>query len=97
MCAAKKQVSDLLKESGVTADEESLTVMMNKLEGKSIPELIAEGAKDLASVPSGGAAPAGGAAADAGAAAPKEAEKPKEEEPEEDIEMDGLFGGEDDY
>ena len=69
---------------------------MSKLEGKSIPELIKEGSKDLATMGgSGGAAPAGGA----GGAAPAEAaaeEKPKEEEPEEDVDMGDLFGGGDD-
>ena len=70
--------------------------MMSKLEGKSIPELIKEGSKQLASMPSGGG---GGAAASApaagGAAAEKEA-APVEEEPEEDIDMGDLFGGGDD-
>merc|ERR1719464_1088184 len=84
---SKKDVEDLIKASGVTADAESLTVMMNKLEGKSIPELIAEGQKDLAVCSGGGGAAAGEAAA---------AEKPKEEEPEEDVDMGDLFGGGDD-
>lgn len=93
---AKKDVQDLLKASGVTADDASLDVMMKKLEGKSIPELIKEGSKDLcASTPAGGAGGAGPAAA---AAAPAEAEKPKEEEKEEEVEdIGGLFGDEDDY
>lgn len=96
LCAAKKDVEDLLKASGVTADAADLTIMMKKLEGKSIPELIKEGKKDLA-VSSGPAAAAGGAAAaGAGAAAAKEEAKP--EEPEEDVDMGDLFGGgEDDY
>lgn len=85
-----------MKASGVAADEESLNVMMSKLEGKSIQELIAEGSKGLASMPSGGA---GGAAAASGgdAGAPKEDKKEeKEEEPEEDVDMGDLFGGGDD-
>ena len=97
---AKKDVQDLLKASGVTADDADLTVMMNKLEGKSIPELIKEGSKDLAAMPSGGSggAAAGGAGgADAGADKPAEKEKPKEEEPEEDVDMAGMFGDDDDY
>ena len=93
---AKKDVQDLLKASGVSADDASLDVMMKKLEGKSIPELIAEGSKDLcasSSAGSGGAGPA--AAADA---APAAEEKPKEEEKEEEVEdIGGLFGDEDDY
>jgi len=69
--------------------------MLAKLEGKSLPDLIKEGSKDLASMPSGGAAPAGGAAA-GGAAAAAPAEAKKEEEPEEDVDMGDLFGGGDD-
>lgn len=99
MFTAKKDVQDLLKASGVTADDESLTVMMNKLEGKSLPDLIKEGSKDLAAMPAGGSGAA--AAADTGAAAggdagAAEAEKKKEAEPEEDVDMGDLFGGGDD-
>ena len=95
MPVAKKDVQDLLKASGVTADDASLDVMMSKLEGKSIPDLIKEGSKDLcASTPAGGA----GAGPAAAAAAPAEEEKPKEEEKEEEVEdIGGLFGDEDDY
>ena len=86
----------LLKASGVEADTDSLDIMMSKLEGKSIPDLIKEGSKQLASMPSGGGG--GGAAASApaaGGAAAKE-EAPAEEEPEEDVDMGDLFGGGDD-
>merc|ERR1719362_2658447 len=82
---SKKDVQDLLKSSGVEADDESLTTMINKLEGKSIPELIAEGNKSLASMPSGGA----------GAGDEKKEEKEEEKE-EEDVDMGDLFGGGDD-
>jgi len=67
--------------------------MIKKLEGKSLQDLIKEGTKDMASVPSGGAA-AAGPAAGAAAAAPKVEEKP--EEVEEDVDMGDLFGGGDD-
>ena len=88
-------MTKLLKDSGVEVDKTSLTLMMEKLSGKSIPDLIKLGQKELASMPAAGAAPAGGAAA-AGGAAP--AEEKKEEEPEEDVDMGDLFGGgEDDY
>ena len=71
--------------------------MINKLEGKSLPDLIKEGSKDLAAMPAGGSG--GAAAADAGAAAgdaPAKEDKKKEEEPEEDVDMGDLFGGGDD-
>ena len=86
----------LLKASGVEADSASLDIMMSKLEGKTIPELIKEGSKQLASMPSGGG---GGAAAATPAAGAGEAAKeaaPVEEEPEEDVDMGDLFGGGDD-
>ena len=86
----------LLKASGVEADSASLDIMMSKLEGKSIPELIKEGSTQLASMPSGGG---GGAAAATPAAGGGEAAKeaaPVEEEPEEDVDMGDLFGGGDD-
>ena len=69
--------------------------MMSKLEGKSIPDLIKEGSKQLASMPSGGGGGAAASAPAAGGAAAKE-EAPAEEEPEEDVDMGDLFGGGDD-
>merc|ERR1712060_923798 len=74
-----KDVKKLLTDSGVECDTGDLDILISKLEGKSIPELIAAGSKEMASMPAGGAAPAGGEAA------AKEEEKPKEEEPEEDV------------
>ena len=44
---SKQNVADLLKASGVNADDESLSLMMTKLEGKSITELIKEGREQL--------------------------------------------------
>ena len=85
----------LLKASGVEADSASLDIMMSKLEGKTIPELIKEGSKQLASMPSGGGGGAAAATPAAGAGAAKEA-APVEEEPEEDVDMGDLFGGGDD-
>ena len=85
----------LLKASGVEADSASLDIMMSKLEGKSIPELIKEGSTQLASMPSGGGGGAAAATPAAGGDAPKE-EAPVEEEPEEDVDMGDLFGGGDD-
>jgi large subunit ribosomal protein LP2 len=58
---------------------------MAEIEGKDVAELIAEGNKKLASVPSGGAGPAAGGAAGGGAAAAAAA---PEEEEEEEADMD---------
>ena len=85
----------LLKASGVQVDTGSLDIMMTKLEGKTIPELIKEGSKQLASMPSGGGGGAAATPAAGGGEAAKEA-APVEEEPEEDVDMGDLFGGGDD-
>ena len=94
LSVAKKDVQDLLKASGVSADDASLDVMMKKLEGKSIPELIAEGSKDLCASNTGGSA---GPAAAADAAPAAKVEAPKEEEKEEEVDLGGMFGDDDDY
>ena len=62
--------------------------MIDKVGGKSIPELIAEGKKQFASMPAGGAAAPASAA---GAPAAAKEEKPVEEEA--DVDMGDLFGG----
>ena len=87
-----------MKNCGVEADTENLSIMMKKLkEGeKSIPELIAEGRSQMATVSSGPAA-GGAAAAVADAPAEDKKEDKKDDEPEEDIDMGGMFGDEDEY
>ena len=89
---AKDEVEGLLKASGVNPDVEQLDVMMSKLKGKSITELIREGTQELATMGGGGAASAGGAATAQSNDAPaqKEEEAPKEEE-EEVEDIGGLF------
>ena len=94
---AADDVAKLLKEVGVQSNKEELDTMIKAVGGKKLHDLVKDGSKRLASVPSGVAvaAPAGApaqAAAGAPAAAKKE-EKPKEEEA--DVDMGGLFG--DDY
>ena len=98
---SKEDVANLLKASGVNTDEEQLSIMMTKLEGKSITELISEGRKELATM--GGNAGAAGAPtaegkdAAGGAPAVQEEEKPKVEEEDEVEGMDALFPDDDDY
>lgn len=66
---------------------------MDKLSGKNIPDLVAEGRGKFASMPAGGSgAPAQAAPAGDSKAPAKKEEPKKEEEPEEDIDMGGLFG-----
>ena len=95
---AADDVAKLLKDAGVQSNKEELDAMIKAVSGKKLHDLVKDGSKRLASVPSGGvavAAPAGGSAPAQAtpAAAPKKEEKPKEEEA--DVDMGGLFG--DDY
>ena len=87
-------VSKLLKEVGVAPEKESLDQLIKALKGKKLHELVRDGSKKLASVPSGGAAaPTGAVAAGATTAAPEVKEAKKEEEAA-DVDMGGLFGDE---
>ena len=51
---AADDVSKLLKEVGVAPVKEDLDTMMKALAGKKLHELVRDGSKKLASVPSGG-------------------------------------------
>lgn len=90
------QIMALLKEAGVTADKEQVEALSAQFKGKGFHEIVAEGLAKMGSA-SASAGPA--AAAVAGDAKPaKVAEKEASEEEEADVEMGGLFGGdEDDY
>jgi large subunit ribosomal protein LP2 len=93
---AADDVAKLLKEVGVQSNKEEIDVLIKAVGGKKLQDLVRDGSKKLASVPSGVAvaAPAGPAQA----AAPAKAEAKKEEKPKEeeaDVDMGGLFG--DDY
>jgi large subunit ribosomal protein LP2 len=94
-------VTNVLKSVGVDADAERLNVLLEKLNGKNLEQLVAEGSAKLSAVPSGGARVGGGAAAGGaaagGAAAPAAKEEEPEEEEDEDLGGGGLFGDDDDY
>ena len=94
---AADDVSKLLKEVGVQSNKEEVDALIKAVSGKKLHDLVREGSKKLASVPSGSgvavAAPAGPAQAAPAKAEAKKEEKPKEEEA--DVDMGGLFG--DDY
>lgn len=66
-------IEKILSSVGVKVEKDKATKVINELKGKSIEQLIADGTKKLASVPS---APAGGAAP--AAAAPAAAAKKDE-------------------
>ena len=86
---AEDDVAKLLKDCGVAADKAALKTMISKLAGKSVPEMIAEGKKQFASMPSGGAAASSAAPVEEKKAEVKK-EAPKEEEV--DVDMGDLFG-----
>lgn len=83
----------ILGSVGVEYNPEQSKKVVSELSGKNLDELIQEGNKKLATIPSGGggaAAPA--AASSAPAAAEEKKEEKKEEEEEEDDDMGfGLF------
>lgn len=64
--------------------------MIEKVGGKSIPTLVAEGRGQFASMPAGGKGGAAPAQAASAPVAAKVEEKPKEEEV--DVDMGDLFG-----
>jgi large subunit ribosomal protein LP2 len=87
-CLAEDQVAKLLKDAGVAADKENMKMMMDKLKGKKIHEMVADGRGKFASMPAGGAAaPVAAAAAVDTKAAPAK----KEEKVEEDDNLEGGF------
>merc|ERR1712203_113343 len=86
-------ISAIISSVGIDADKEKLDMVISELSGKSVEELIAEGSKKLASVPSGGGAAAPAAAAAGGGGAAAEAPKEeKKEEPAEESDDDMGFG-----
>jgi len=93
---SEADVKKILSSVGIDADADSLKKVVSQLKGKNLEELMAEGHKKLASMPTAGpavaAAPAAAAAAGKPADAPKAKEKEPEPEPEEDEDMGfGLF------
>uniref|UniRef100_A0AC34RKF2 Large ribosomal subunit protein P2 n=1 Tax=Panagrolaimus sp. JU765 TaxID=591449 RepID=A0AC34RKF2_9BILA len=91
---SKKTIEDILASVGADADAENTNAVLSALKGKNIDEVIAEGSKKLASVPSGGAVAAAPAAAAAAAPAAAAAAAPaaKKEEPKEESDEDMGFG-----
>ena len=87
------QVEAFMKECGVSCDKATLTTFFAQIEGKSVTDLVAAGAKKHVKMPTGGG---GARPAAAGAAVAEEAPKEEKKEEAEDVDMGGLFGGDDD-
>jgi len=91
---SEKDLKKILESVGVGFDAERAALVVKQLAGKSIQELVAEGSKKMASMPSGGgaAAPAAAAGGDGGAKVEEKKEEKKEESEESDDDMGfGLF------
>uniref|UniRef100_A0A183C7I2 Large ribosomal subunit protein P2 n=1 Tax=Globodera pallida TaxID=36090 RepID=A0A183C7I2_GLOPA len=90
-----KELEDILMAGGLAFDVKSANCVVAALQGKSLDDVLKEGEKKLASVPSGGggSAPATSTTSAPSAAVEKKEEKKKEEEKEEsDDDMGfGLF------
>jgi len=90
-----KAVKAILDSVGATADDAQLTKLIGELSGKDINEVIAEGQKKLATVPTGGsgggAAPATGAGSTKKGGAAKKEEEPAKKEKSEESEADMGF------
>ena len=82
------EVEKLLKEAGVKAESEKIESMLAKFDGKSFNELVDGGLAKMKKM--------GGAAAPASAAAGPAAVVEEKKEEAEDVDMGGLFGGDDD-
>ncbi|KAK6192850.1 hypothetical protein SNE40_004250 [Patella caerulea] len=85
-------IEKILGSVGIESEADKVKKVVEELKGKKLEDLIAEGQKKLASVPSGGggaAAPAAGAAAPEAAKEEKAAKKP---EPESESDEDMGFG-----
>ena len=89
-------VKGLLTGAGVEVEDDKLSTLMSKLEGKKIDELITEGEEKLIAV---GGAGGGGGGGGGGAGGEEKEEEKKEEEEEEEIDVGGgaLFGDEEGY
>ena len=84
-------VEKLLKEAGVKADSEKIEKMITSFAGKNFHTMVEGGLAKMAKMGS-----AAGPVAAAGKAAPVQVEEVKKEEVEE-VDMGGLFGGDDEY
>ena len=86
-------VEKLLKEAGVKADSDKIEKMLASFEGKPFHEMVAGGLAKMATM--GTAGPAAGSSSGPAAASKPVVEEKKEEV--ENVDMGGLFGGDDDY
>lgn len=85
-------VNKLLKDAGCNSDSDKVAALVKAMEGKNFAEQVSSGLEKIAGMGSGPATGGAAAGATAGAAAVKEEVK----EEEEDVDMGGLFGDDED-
>lgn len=84
-------IKAVVESVGAEVDEARINELLSSLEGKgSLEEIIAEGQKKFATVPTGGASSAAAGAAAGGDAAEEEKEEEAKEESDDDMGF-GLF------
>ena len=83
-------VEKVVKDAGAEADKAKIDALVAALAGKEFHEIVAAGIKTLGSM-GGAAKPAAAAAAEV------KVEAVKEVEVEDDVDIGGMFGDEDDY
>ena len=83
---SKDKITKILESVGISVDGNAVDALIQKMQGKNVEELIAEGSSKLAVVGGGAAAPS---ASGAGAATEEAKEEKKEEE--EVVELAGGF------
>nr|ACR24957.1 ribosomal protein P2 [Lepidochitona cinerea] len=92
---SQKDLENILGSVGIEVEKDKAAKVISELKGKDINQVIAEGEKKLASVPSGGggaAAPAAAAGGGGGAAPAAKKKEEKKDEPEEESDDDLGFG-----
>jgi large subunit ribosomal protein LP2 len=87
-----KDIKNILKSVGANADDAEITKLIDELADKSVFDVIEQGRKKLASVPSGGGATGGASAPATGAASAAPVEEAKKDESSSSSE-EGGFGG----
>ncbi|KAK3883194.1 hypothetical protein Pcinc_012468 [Petrolisthes cinctipes] len=87
-------IKTILGSVGVEADDKQLDILIQKMAGKNVDQILAAGSELISAVPAGGGgAAAAGAAATADAKpAAEEKKEEKKEEPEEESDDDMGFG-----
>jgi len=86
-------INKILASVGIKADEATVTKVISSLQGKDLNQLILEGEKKFASLPSGGSAPSAGPTAttdDKGSKAPLKKDEPKKEEKKKSEEEEAM-------